>query len=464
MAAQDDATIRTAARRPYWQDTVTRDDAPVPLAGDLDCDVAIVGGGFTGLWSALKARAEWPDARIVVLDAATCGDAASGRSGGFCAPSISHGIARALARWPRESDTLIRLGRENLDALEADLDRHGIRAEFERPGKLSLAATPWQADGLRALQAASARVGVETELLEGDALRDRLDSPRYGVGLFEPNYALVNPMRLTDGLRRAALTAGAVIHENTPVAALARDGDGVALSTGAGRVRAMRAILATNAAKPLLRRLATAIIPVYDYSLVTEPLSDAQLAAIGWTGRHGVADSGNRFHYSRKTADNRILWGGFDAIYHRGSARDAHLLDREESFATLAANFRAAFPPLADVRFSHRWGGIIDTSVRTTFFVGAAMRGRVAYAMGFTGQGVSAARFGALTMCDLLAGRETERTRLRMLRRFPVPFPPEPLRALAVSQAQRGLAAEDETGRRPALLRLMDRFGIGFDS
>ena len=147
---------------------------------------------------------------------------------------------------------------------------------------------------------------------------------------------------------------------------------------------------------------------------------------IGWVGRYGIADCGNQFHYTRKTADNRILWGGYDAIYHFGSDRADARRQRPESFERLVQNFDRAFPALSDVKFTHIWGGIIDTSTRTTFFAGKAFGGRLAYALGFTGQGVSASRFGALTMLDLLDGLDTERTSIAMSRRWPVPFPPEP--------------------------------------
>ncbi|QYX55996.1 FAD-binding oxidoreductase [Roseovarius sp. SCSIO 43702] len=461
-AASRAARFREAERDPVWFAALPARPCTA-LDGDVEADLAIVGGGFTGLWTALDARRRWPEARIVMLEAARCGQAASARNGGFCAPSISHGVGNALARWPDEAATLIRLGRENLDAMEADLERLGIDADFARPGKLTVAARPWQVAGLREMAGSYARFGIECRLLEGRALAERLDSPAYAAGLFEPNYALVHPGKLVAGLRDAALSQGVELFEETAVTALAREGERIRLTTPTGTMRAARVMLATNAAEPLLRGLRRAIVPIFDYTLVTAPLSEAQLARTGWTGGHGIADSGNQFHYSRKTADNRILWGGFDAVYHKGSRRDATLLNRPESYERLAANFDRVFPSLSDVRFEYAWGGIIDTSARTTFFAGTAHGGRVGYAMGFTGQGVSATRFGALTALDLLEGRETERTALRMIRR-PVRFPPEPGRSLAIRLAQRDLAREDRTGRRSLFLRAMDRFGIGFDS
>lgn len=458
------AALSHASAEPYWSGAVDSAVMCPALSADISCDLAIVGGGFTGLWAALKAREQQPGARIVLVEAGRCGQEASGRTGGFCAPSISHGVSNALARHPREAEALIRLGRQNLVEYQKDLEDYGINAGFTLSGKLNVAATPWQVEGLQAMARNYRRFGIECTLLSGGALAEKLDSPAYTAGLFEPNYALIHPTRTINELRRVCLAGGVEIFENTAVTGIANDGSGIMLETRQARVTASRAILATNAAVPLLKRLRAAFIPIYDYSLVTEPLSAAQWASIGWSGEHGIADSGNQFHYFRKTPDGRMLWAGYDAIYHYGSSRDAANLQRTESFERLARQFTEAFPSLAGVSFSHAWGGIIDTSARTTFFAGRAMGGRVAYAMGFTGQGVSASRFAALTMLDLLAGRDTERTRLKMSRRWPVPFPPEPFRSLAIRMAQRGLAQEDLTGRRPPFLRLLDAMGIGFAS
>lgn len=465
MAETSDTAIpANVAARPFWYDTLARVAACPALDGEARADLAVVGGGFTGLWTALFARRRNRDARIVLLEAGRCGDAASGRNGGFCAPSISHGIGHALQRWPAEAERLIRLGRENLDEMEADLAHFAIATEFERTGKLNVAATPWQVEALRAMERNYARFGIDCTFLEGPALRRKLDSPLYVAGLFEPNYALLNPSMLVAELRRVCLDQGVEIYEDTPVQALRRETDGIFLKTPRGQLRAPRVALATNAAPPLLRRLRPAVIPVYDYILVTEPLRPAQLQAIGWTGRYGVTDGGNQFHYLRKTADDRILWGGYDAIYHFGSRRDEARTQRPESFARLARQFAEAFPPLADVSFTHAWGGVIDTSARTTFFGGTAAGGRVAYAMGFTGQGVSASRFAGLAMLDMLDGITSARTELAMLRRAPFPFPPEPLRSIGIWLAQRGLAREDRTGKRSLFLKSLDAIGIGFES
>jgi glycine/D-amino acid oxidase-like deaminating enzyme len=230
-------------------------------------------------------------------------------------------------------------------------------------------------------------------------------------------------------------------------------------------LRARRAVLATNAFPSLVKRLRPYIVPVYDYVLVTEPLTAAQLASVGWRNRQGVADSGNQFHYYRLTADNRILWGGYDAIYHFGRIMRSSYDQRPETFTRLAEHFFTTFPQLEGIGFSHRWGGAIDTCSRFCAFYGTAHRGRVAYVLGYTGLGVGATRFGARVMLDLLSGERTELTELEMVRSKPVPFPPEPFAYLGVQATRWSLEQADRrSGRRNLLLRGLDAIGMGYDS
>jgi glycine/D-amino acid oxidase-like deaminating enzyme len=250
------------------------------------------------------------------------------------------------------------------------------------------------------------------------------------------------------------------------VTRLGQDGDGVVLETETGRVRARRVLLATNAYRPLIRAIRRYVVPVYDYVLVTEPLSEEQRRAIGWERRQGVSDSGNRFHYYRLTPDgSRILWGGYEAIYHFRNGMRPELEDHAPTFELLASNFAATFPQLEGIRFTHRWAGAIDTCSRFCVMFGTALGGRVAYAVGYTGLGVVASRFGARAALDLLYDRDTELTRLEMVRGRPIPFPPEPLRYGAIQLTRRALARADERGgRRGPWLRALDRIGAGFDS
>jgi glycine/D-amino acid oxidase-like deaminating enzyme len=450
---------------PYWLDDPRRPEPAAPLTGPAHADLVVVGGGYLGLWTALLAVTREPGRDVLVVEADTCGHAASGRNGGFCEASLTHGLGNGLARWPEEMPTLVRLGRENLDAIETAIAEHGIDCDFLRSGSLSVATSEHQVADLREEQQAASAIGHTLALLGEDALRRRVSSPTYRAALHDPDCALVEPARLAWGLRQACLRAGVRIAEHTRVQGLSDEGGRLQVRTAGGFVSADRVVRATNAARPLLRRLRLMTVPVYDYALMTEPLSPAQRAAIGWEGREGISDRTNRFHYYRTTRDGRILWGGYDAIYHFGSRQRATYEQRPETFETLAANFFTTFPQLEGLRFTHRWGGVIDTCTRFTAFHGTAYGGRVAYALGFTGLGVGATRFAAEVALDQLAGLETERTSLRMVRERPLPFPPEPLRWAGVRATTWSLARADRHGGRENLwLRAMDRLGLGFDS
>ena len=306
-------------------------------------------------------------------------------------------------------------------------------------------------------------------LLDEADVRAEVDSPRYLAGLWDrTGTAMVEPARLAWGLRDAVLAAGVRVYESTPVRGLAEHAGGVHLRTREGEVRARRVVLGTNAFPPLLRRLRLMTVPVYDYVLMSEPLSATQRAAVGWRHRQGVGDASNMFHYYRLTRDDRILWGGYDAVYHFGSRIDPRL-EQSRTHERLAEHFFETFPQLEGLRFTHRWAGVIDTSTRFTALFGTAYGGRVAYAVGYTGLGVAATRFGADVALDLLeraaTGRETERTRLAMTRRRPLPFPPEPFRYAGVQLTRWSLARADAVGgRRNLWLRALDRAGLGFDS
>ena len=460
------AAYADAERRPFWWDTLAPRDAHAPLADSIDADLCIVGGGFTGLWAALYARHLDPGREVVVLEATRCGHGASGRNGGFLQASLTHGIANGESRFPDELETLERLGLQNFDALAEDLGRHGIDAEYEATGDLAVALEPHELDELESDAELFRRFGQDAEALDGDQARARLNSPLVLGGLFvRTGAALVNPSRLCDGLRSTAARAGVRLCEYSPVRTLRKTTTGVSVATDGGVVRARRALLATSAYPPLLPAIGRYVAPVYDYALVTEPLDRARRESIGWRGREGIGDMGNQFHYYRLTADDRILWGGYDAVYRRGGPVGPELDDHDPTFSRLSQHFFTQFPQLEGLRFSHRWGGAIDTCSRFSVFFGRALQGRVVYALGYTGLGVGASRFGGRVAVDLLDGRATEATALSLVRRRPLPFPPEPLRSAVIQLTRDRLAAADRNqGRRGIWLRSLDRLGLGFDS
>jgi glycine/D-amino acid oxidase-like deaminating enzyme len=452
---------------PYWLEDPGRPQPLPALVGDEHCDLLVVGGGYSGLWTALIAKERDPGRDVVLVEGRKAGWAASGRNGGFCAASVTHGFGNGLQRWPGEIRTLERLGAANLQAIEDAVARYGIDCDWERTGALDVATEPYQVDDLRETAELTERhLGAAPLLLDREQVRAEVDSPLFLAGLWDKDgTALVHPAKLAWGLKRACVASGVRVYEHTRATGLARGGAGLAVRTDYGRVLARQAALATNIFPNLVRRVRPYLVPVYDYALMTEPLTDEQLAAVGWKNRQGLGDTANQFHYFRMTADNRILWGGYDAIYPYGGRLAAEHDQRPATFRKLAGHFFRYFPQLEGVRFTHAWGGAIDTCSRFSAFFGTAHRGSVAYAAGYTGLGVGATRFGAEVMLDLLAGERTERTRLEMVRSKPLPFPPEPLRSIGIELTRWSLdRADRNAGRRNLWLRAMDRLGLGFDS
>ncbi len=441
----------------YWHDRHALGPVTAPLRRTTEADLVVVGAGFTGLWTAVQAKLREPGRDVVLLDAEHVGFGATGRNGGFVSDSVTHGLAHGLARWPDEITELLRLGRDNVACLAQEIAGAGIEAGLRLVGKTVVATTPHQAAALPGLARLLSDHGEDCRLLDAGDVRADVDSPTYLAGIrVRTGGGLVDPVALAIGLRDWAQRLGVRLHEQTRVLRL----DGGAVVTPAASVRARQVAVATNAFRNPVPRLRKYVVPVYDHVLVTEPLTDAQWASLGWSERQGVTDSGNQFHYYRPLDDGRILWGGYDAIYYYGSRTQASLEQRDASHRLLARQFHETVPQLGKVRFTHRWAGLIDTSSRFTPFVGTDRSRTVAHALGFTGLGLAYSRLAALTMLDALDGAPVP----RFMGDRPVPFPPEPARYLGVQATRAALAREDRTGRRGPWLRVLDRLGVGFNS
>jgi glycine/D-amino acid oxidase-like deaminating enzyme len=472
ITAEERAAYADAEPRPFWLAALPAREPSPPLRGEIEADLCIVGGGFTGLWAALHAKADDPGREVVLLEAETIGFGASGRNGGFAIGSLTHGLENGIARFGGEIELLERLGRENLAGYVADIERLGIDCDLELTGELTPSVAAYQDEWATETEELYARFGYDVEVFpDAASMRAEVDSPIYRSGAWVKDAGgVLDPAKLAVGLADAARRAGVHIYERTPALSLGDAGGRsanrpVAVRTPAGAVIARRVVLGTSAYPSPLRSIRRYIAPVYDYALMTEPLSAEQRRSIGWERRQGIGDGGNQFHYYRLSADDRILWGGFDAVYRRGGPVGPEQDDHDATFGRLVQNFRVTFPQLEGVRFTHRWGGAIDTCSRFSVFFGTALGGRVAYAAGYTGLGVVSTRFGARVALDLVDGRDTEATRSRYVRRKPVPFPPEPLRSAVIQLTRNRLAAADRRdGRRGLWLGLLDRLGLGFDS
>jgi glycine/D-amino acid oxidase-like deaminating enzyme len=463
-----DPTAALSEARPevLWSDTPDRPGRGDPLAGDTTADLVVIGAGYTGLWAALQAVEDDPSVDVLIIESGAVAGQASGRNGGFVSSSLTHGLANGVERFGADLDRIQAVARANFDGIVGTVGRHGIRADLELTGTLSVATAPWLVDGVRQEAARCAEHGERAQLLDRDAIRAELDSPTYHAGLWvRDGEALVDPARLGWGLADACRSLGVRIVEGTTMTGLDRHGAGMVVRTDRGTVRCGAVVLGTNAFRSPVRAINRRIVPVYDYVLATEPLSAAQMDAIGWRHRQGVSDTTNQFHYYRLTADDRIVWGGYDAVFYNGGRIDPALDQRLETQRTLARHFFETFPQLEGLRFTHRWGGVIDTSTRFSVGFGTAFDGRVAYAVGYTGLGVGAARFGARVCLDLLYRPESPLLELSLVRRPMLPFPPEPVRSIGIQLTRRAIARADaDQGRRGPWLRLLDAVGLGFDS
>ena len=445
----------------FWLDGLGARSWP-RFTGVENYDLVVVGGGFAGLWTALQAKQRDSSARVALLEAHTIGWAASGRNGGFCEATLTHGEKNGERRFPKELARLNELGLKNLDEIEQTVWELGLDCDFERTGALEVAVEPYQASDL-----AETETNPHIVYFDEAAMQSEVASPTYLAGVWSKrDTAMVHPGKLAHELARACADAGVDVFENSTVLGLDSERSGpVTVKLATGDIRAAKVALATNAFPSLLKRYRWHTVPVYDYVLMTEPLTAAQMASIGWTNRQGIADMANQFHYYRLTKDNRILFGGYDAIYHFGGRIRPEYDDRPASHRLLASHFFTTFPQLEGVRFTHRWAGVIDTSSRFTAFFGRARGGRVAHAAGFTGLGVAGTRFAANVMLDHLFGLETERTSLQMVNSMPIPFPPDPVAWMGVEVSKWAMnRADHNRGKRNFVLRTLDAIGLGFDS
>jgi glycine/D-amino acid oxidase-like deaminating enzyme len=413
-----------------------------PLAGDLAVDVAIVGGGFQGLATAIALRRTEPALRVAVLEHEMVGYGASGRNGSFAMTVVGLGFG-VMARLRGEAFVrdAHRYMERAVDGLEALVREHGLDCDLTRPGFLRMALAPAHVRRLQDEIALVERLGITgIHWLDADAARARVRSDRYLGAMWEPRLLLLNPAKLVREEKRLAIALGVQVFEHTPVTAILRD-HAFLLATPQGCVRADRLVLATNAYSvtiPMLRRIQT---PAFTYMIATEPLAPRHFAEIGWAGREGVEDARNLIHYYRVTPDDRLVMGGGPV----GLGRHADLAHDADPSAWehLAAHARALFPVLRDVHVTHRWGGPFSVTLDLTPALGRLGDARCVYALGCIGHGVAMTHEHARTLVDLLLERRTENTACPFVDRRVIPWPPEPLRSIAAHAVRGYLRAED---------------------
>ncbi|MBU2611763.1 MAG: FAD-binding oxidoreductase [Chloroflexi bacterium] len=420
----------------FWLATYGEYTPNPPVEGDLGVDVAILGGGYTGLATAYNLRKDDPAMKVAVLEAEVVGFGASGRNGGFSMTlfGLEPAVTKALFGQGRTVEAHRYMERA-VDYVDALVKEHKIQSDYEFPGFLRAATTTGYVKRIQHDLEILTSMGVSgIEWIEAEKMRAEVDSPLFLGGWWEPRCGLLDPARQARELKRIALQAGAEIYEETPVAEIKRDGK-FTLSTPGGKVTADKVVFATNAYSHLIPGMRSKQVPAFTHMVVTEPLTEKQLAAIGWKHRQGIEDARNLVHYFRLTADNRIAMGGSDVsiTYGRNMERDLN----PRTFADLERDVVRLFPHLKGIRFTHRWGGPVSVTMDMAPAIGFLGDPRAVYSLGCVGHGVSMTHLNGRTIADLLLERKTDLTDVWFVNRKMIPWPPEPLRLVA-SQAIRG--------------------------
>jgi glycine/D-amino acid oxidase-like deaminating enzyme len=425
-----------------WLEQCGDDLAPrPPLDGDRDVDVAIVGAGYTGLWTAYYLAVADPSLRIAVVEREVAGFGASGRNGGWCSALFA-----ARGQPPAMHRAMV----DTVDEVGQVAAAEGIDAAYHKGGTLTLAMNP--------AHAARIRSDMDGRWLAAAELRERLAVPGALGAAYSPHCARVQPARLVRGLARAVERRGVAVHERTPATAI-RPG---AVLTRSGRLRAEVVVRATEAYTVDIPGLRRTLLPVYSLMIATEPLPAAFWDEVGWHGRETVTDGRHLLVYAQRTADDRIAFGGRGAPYHWGS-RVRPDFDRHPGvFAALEAALRALLPATRDAAVTHRWGGPLGVPRDWHPSVGLDRATGLAWAGGYVGDGVGTANLAGRTLADLILRRDTELTRLPWVGHRSPAWEPEPARWLGAN-ALRWVAAsadavEQRTGRPARRAAVLDRF------
>lgn len=434
--------------RSYWHDSVPSTTIEPPLRGDLPVDVAVVGGGFTGLMTAYELLRAAPALQVAVLEAQTIGYGASGRNGSFGMTVV--GLGFGVNAWLRGRQFV----KDAHTYMERAVDRmgevilgEGLDCDYTRPGFLRAATAPAYVKRLQEDVRLVQSLGIAgINWLEADAVRARVNSPRYLGAMWEPRLVLVHPLKLVREEKRLAQRLGAQVFEGTPVLEIRRMGSGFWLRTPEGKAIARKVVLATNAYSHLFPQLCRRQTPAFTYMIATEPLRPEQLAAIGWQGGEGVEDARNLIHYYRITPDRRVVIGGGPVGLTYGGRLDGDI--DEAAWRHLERHLTWLFPSLQGVAITHRWGGPFSVTLDLTPALGYLGGHDVVYSLGCIGHGVSMSHLNAQVLCDLLLERQSELLACPFVNRRVIPWPPEPIRMAAAVGIRAYLQAEDRWHER----------------
>lgn len=446
---------------PFWIDDASIKGSERALNTDIQTDLLIVGGGFTGLWTAILAKEENPDRDVVLIEAGHVAQGASGRPGAIVSTSVMHGLSNAIRVFPNDLDELERLGHENMDGFMDAIVRYGIDCDFEFGGELTVGIGAEADELLDEEYELNHEHGHEVQRLDAPGTRAQVNSPIFtGAVWSKKRSGTVHPGKLAQGLKKAALSLGVRMYENSPLVSADDLAGKVSVTTPSGSVMANKVVLATNAFAAGHKRIKSRVALVRDRLLATEPLTDEQMKLIGWSNRQGIYDTRTQMNYMRLTKDNRIIFGGRLGYFFAGNPDPAE--DKTQApYVRLAEAFHRTFPQLADVTFSHAWSGPIGLTNRMAVHFQHYFGGKMIYAGGYSGFGVSASRFGARIGLAIADKKQIPELDLEFAKTEPGWLPPEPFRWFGAKATLYAMDTMDEKGgwRRP-WIRFVEKLGF----
>ena len=425
-------------------------DAPAqpPLAGAHRADIAIIGGGFVGLWTAIRIKQRDPGCDLVVLERDICGGGASGRNGGM-----------VLSWWPKLASLVKRVGSEEalslaraseaaIDEVRAFCEAHGIDAQFRRGGFLWTATTPAQIGAWDGVLRLTETLGVDPlQRMSAPEITRRTGTPVHLAGVFERAAATVQPASVVRGLRRAALALGVRIFEGTDVVSFSRERPLAIRTSGNGLLAAEKLVVATNAWAAALPELRRSLVVVSSDIVATAPVPD-RLAQIGWTGGEGITDSQMMVNYYRTTTDGRIAFGKGTAKVGYGGRIGADFDRHPRRTAMVTTELRRTYPALADVAIEHDWGGPIDRTPNSVPIFGRlGGRDHILYGVGWSGNGVGPSLVGSRILASLALGIDDEWSASALVDLPHLRFPPEPVRCLGAQVVRRAVISKEDAER-----------------
>lgn len=435
-SSPDDATMsgfEQAATYPVWHDSATQPTTFGPAPAHAEVDVAIVGGGLSGLWTAYYLSAAQPSLRIAILEARHVGFGASGRNGGWCSGFFPLSLSELAATYGREAALVAyQQSFATLPEIEQVLRREGINCGWHQGGTVQSATTALQAERLAnhvAQQHATGLSPNDMQWVPGNEVVRHISVAQTFGAIYSPHCATVNPFQLVNGLAQVVHQRGVTVWQDTAVQAI----DNGMVTHSHGRVVAKQVVQATEGYSHTIAQTKRRIVPLYSLMVATEPLDQATLQAIGWHNRATFNDGGQMVIYAQLTPDNRIAFGGRGAPYHFASrVRERFDLD-DETHRRIVAAIAQHFPAAAHARITHRWGGPLAVPRDWTPTVMVDRAHKYARLGGYVGDGVAATNLFARTLVDLMLERQTSLTQLPFVNHRSRRWEPEPLRFLGVN-------------------------------